>query len=170
MTDRVAQHLFKEEVQKLGIFHLKAAGAGAQTIFMFVDSILGSQTLHDQLQVNFSVSYISYETFRDADVTVPEYIDRFSSEIEFYVTLKESSRGNKFKLATVDELAKTAAARFGMIMHMKLVDDREFATKWRLKYKIDYNSVADANDAVHVTNPANGLVLPYGHAEVSIHG
>ena len=170
MTDITSQPLFLEDVQKLGIFGLKSSGDGtkSQIAFMFVDTILGSRTLHDKLQHAYPITYISAEAFKAADVKINDNVDRFSAEISFYVTLLESSRGKKFSVATISEMAKTAAARFGRIMRFDLVDNSDFTANFRLKFAIEYNSVADASDAVHTTNPVNGLTLPYGTAEVSL--
>jgi hypothetical protein len=123
---------------------------------MFVDTLLGAKTIYDRLQHAYPVTYISCEAFKAADVKIHDNIDRFSADVSFYVTLQESSRDNK-----------TAAARFGRILRFSIVDDSGFASNWSLKFSIEYNSVADASDAINTTNPVNGLTLPYGTAEVS---
>jgi hypothetical protein len=132
-----------------------------------VDTLLGAKTIYDRLQHAYPVTYISCEAFKAADVKIHDNIDRFSADVSFYVTLQESSRDNKFNVATISEMAKTAAARFGRILRFSIVDDSGFASNWSLKFSIEYNSVADASDAINTTNPVNGLTLPYGTAEVS---
>lgn len=138
-------------------------------MLLFVDTLHGSKSLHDMLQMTHRVQYITCKTFRAANVTIPETIDRLSAEVDFTVSIKGKSRARRFSIETVVEMAKGAAAKFGMILHFELVDNSEFAQDGRLKFKIEYNSVGDANDAVHTTNPADGVKLPFGTHEVSAH-
>lgn len=120
------------------------------------------------LQMTHNVRYITCQAFRAANIMIPETIDRLSAEIDFTVTIKDRSRARRFSKEAVIEMAKGAAARFGVVLHFAIAEDREFAQDGRLRFKIEYNSVADANDAVHVTNPAAGMTLPSGTHEVSI--
>jgi len=167
MTDLVAQAVFREDVQRLGAFGMKPNDSGRHTAFLFADTLTGAKALHYKIQHSHPVQYISLEAFRNANVTLHEHVERFSSEIILHVVLKEGSRGPKFSIATITEMAKTAAARFGKIMRFELADESDFAANWHLIFAVEYNSVADANDAILTTNPVNGLILPYGSAEVS---
>jgi hypothetical protein len=163
------QPVFKQQVQKLGVFGVKHAGDGCQTVYMFVDTLDGAKTIHDKLQGSHCVEYITHEAFRVADVPIPDTIDRFSSKITFTVTLLHHCRHGRFSQAMVIEMAKSAAARFGGIAAFKLLDANAFVRSWKLSFDVDYDSVADANDAVHITNPAPGFSHPYGNTEVSGH-
>jgi hypothetical protein len=113
------------------------------------------------------VEYISCETFKAADILIPDTIDRFSAKIAYFVAVKEHSRSRRFNTEVVTEMAKTAAARFGKIKTFDLVDDSGFALDGRLHFDVEYDSVADANDVVHTTNPVRGLELPFGSSDVS---
>ena len=136
-------------------------------MYLYVDTISGARLLFDQIRSSHQVCFISCEEFRNADVLIEEHVERLSSEVTLFVTPKATIRANMFNIAAITEMAKTAAARFGKILNFQLVDDLDFATKSRLVYSVEYNSVADANDAVLITNPVSGLTLPNGTAEVS---
>lgn len=136
-------------------------------MFLFVDTLSGAGSLRDKIRASHRVTYISCEEFRGANAIIGEHVERLSAEVTLYVTLKEHYHTDRFGVAAVTELAKTAAARFGKILRFELVDDSGFPANSRLVYSIEYNSVADANDAVLITNPVRGLTLPNGSAEVS---
>ena len=136
-------------------------------MLLFVDSLSGAKYLYDQMKISHQATFISCEEFRSANVNIGEHVERLSSEVTFFVTLKEHYHSNRFNVAAVTEMAKSAAARFGKINHFDLVDASGFAATSRLVFSVDYNSVADANDAVLHTNPVGGLTLPNGTAEVS---
>ena len=50
------------------------------------------------------------------------------------------------------------------ILHLDLLDDSDSAANSRLVYSVDYNSVAEATDAVLITSPVDGLTLLDGTA------
>lgn len=167
ITDHISQHVFKEDAQKLGVVSMKPGVTGAQTMLLFIDTLSGAKQLYDQIKVSYQTTFISCDEFRGANVNIGEHVERLSSEVTFYVTLKEHYNPVRFHVAAVTELAKTAAARFGKILRFELIDESGFAANSRLVYSVEYNSVADANDAVLITNPVRGLTLPNGSAEVS---
>jgi len=146
---------------------MKPAGAGAQTMLLFVDSLTSASDLQKQIKNSHQATFISCEEFRNANIAIGDHVERLSSEVTLKVTLKEHYHSNRYNVAAVTDLAKNAAAKFGYMLNFRLVDDSEFATHSRLVFSVNYNSVADANDAVLVTNPVHGLTLPYGIAEVS---
>lgn len=164
------QPMFKELVQKLGVFSIKPSATGGQMMLLFVDTLHGAKSLYDMLKMTHHVQYITCETFRAAKVNIPETIDRLSADVDFTVSIKGRSRARRFNEAVVVDMAKGAAAKFGMILHFELVDNSDFVAGGRLRFKIEYNSVGDANDAVHATNPADGVTLPFGTHEVSAVG
>lgn len=53
----------------------------------------------------------------------------------------------------------------GKVHYLELFDDSDFAANSRLAFTVDYNSVADANDAALHTSPVSSLALPNGTAE-----
>jgi hypothetical protein len=55
----------------------------------------------------------------------------------------------------------------GQAPDFNFADDSDFAANSRLVFNIEYDSVANANDAVLVTNPGRGVTYPNGTAEVS---
>jgi hypothetical protein len=114
--------------------------------------------------------YISVESFKAADILIPDTIDRFSGKIAYFVSVKEHSRSRRFSIEVITEMAKTAAARFGKVKTFDLVDASGFAPAGLLHFDVEYDSVADANDVVHTTNPVRGLELPFGSSEVSTLG
>jgi hypothetical protein len=142
-------------------------GGGAQNMLLFIDTLTGAKQLHDEIKTSHQATFISCEEFRSANIKIGEHVERLSAEVTFVVTLKEHYHSNRFSVAAVTESAKSAAARFGRITHFKLVDESDFAANSRLVFNIEYNSVADANDAVLITNPVRGLTYPNGTAEVS---
>ena len=111
-------------------------------MFLFVDSQSSAKLLYDKIQASHRVTFISCEEFGSAKVNIDEHIKRLSAKVTVYVTVKEHFHANRFNVATVTELAKTAAARFGKILRFELVDDSAFAANPRLVYSIEYNSVA----------------------------
>jgi hypothetical protein len=66
--------------------------------------------------------YISVESFKAADILIPDNIDRFSGKIAYLVSVKEHSRSRsrRSSIKVVTEMAKTAAARFGKIKTLTL--------------------------------------------------
>lgn len=140
---------------------------GAQTMFLFIDTLSDAKGLYDQIKTSHQATFISCEEFRSARIKIGDHIERLSSVVTLFVTLKEHFHGGRYNVAVVTEMAKSAAARFGPIRRFDLLDESDFAANSRLVYSVDYNSVADATDAVLITNPVDGLTLPNGTAEVS---
>lgn len=136
-------------------------------MLLFIDTLSDAKGLYDQIKTSHPATFISCEEFRSAKIKIGDHIERLSAVVTFFVTLKEHFHSDRYNVAVVTEMAKSAAARFGPILHFDLLDDSEFAAKSRLVFTVDYNSVADATDAVLITNPVDGLTLPNGTAEVS---
>jgi hypothetical protein len=78
-------------------------------------SIGRGEELHRNIQRYHHVEHISCETFKAADILIPDTIDRFPAKIAYFVAVKDHSRSQRFNTEVVTEMAKTAAARFGKI-------------------------------------------------------
>jgi hypothetical protein len=128
---------------------MKPAGAGAQTMLLFVDSLTSASDLHKQIKDTHQATFISCEEFRSANVNIGDHVERLSSMVTFSLTLKEHYHSNRYNVATVTDLAKSAAAKSGPVPHFSLADDMGVATHSRLVFSVNYNSVADSEPATH---------------------
>ncbi|GAB7323256.1 hypothetical protein MBLNU13_g05739t1 [Cladosporium sp. NU13] len=157
--------VFQDRAQKLGVVGMKEGDGGTQTMLLFIDTLSDAKGLYDQIKTSHQATFISCEEFRSAKIKIGDHIERLSSVVTFFVTLKEHIHSDRYNVAVVTEMAKSAAARFGPILRFDLLDDSDFAANSRLVFTVDYNSVADATDAVLITNPVDGLTLPNGTAQ-----
>jgi hypothetical protein len=78
-------------------------------------SIGRGEGLRRKIRRSYHVRYISCETFKAADILIPDTIDRFPAKIGYFVAVKDHSRSQRFNTEVVTEMAKTAAAIFGKI-------------------------------------------------------
>jgi len=166
-----AQPCFKQDVQKNGIFDVKSDKFGNMTVIMFCDSKSNAYYMYNKLKSGFrETSFMSQLDFEAAGVEIPEEIDRFSSKVVLSVNVKASSRNRHFGMQAFEDMAKTAAAKFGKILSFQVRPwnaGREFSPT-ALKFDVEYDSVKDACDIIHNTsNMASGIPPPHAQAEVN---
>jgi len=126
-------------------------------MLLFVDSLTGASDLHKQIKDSHQATFISCEEFRSANVNIGDHVERLSSVVTFNVDLKEHYHSNRYNVATV---TKSAAARFGPILHPSLVDDSEFATHSRLMHL--RRLVSSHNRTVYLPNGLSGCLAFLG--------
>jgi hypothetical protein len=168
----IAQHGFKEDVQKNGIFALKPSDLGTSTVFMFCDSKLTACALKRKLQNGFrSTAFISQQEFEAANIDIPDEIDRLSAKVILSARIKEATRHKQFDFDTLAGMARTAAAKFGMILSFK-TRFHNGGSGWVptiARWEVEYDSVKDASDIILNTNNVFGIPNPQAQAEVSHH-
>lgn len=168
------QRTFQELVQRIGAFGLKPSPTqppekNLSDAYMFCDSLNGTRELFNKLQRSYKVKYISYEDFKACDIPIPENVTLFSAHVTLTTELQDGSHVNRFTADQVTEMAKSAAAKFGKVVpgQFFVVDSSEYATTGRIKFEVEYDSVADARDAILHTNMPSRIRSEHASCDVN---